>query len=172
MIEKTFKKLRKDDLPDLLRKDYLICLAIIIFCFTLDRFTKMKIINVQQNDNSIYINKFLNFDLVWNTGVGFGFLSSISNLAYNFVSLLIGLVLIFLIYLIIKSKFTEKILFSLILGGALGNFFDRIYFFAVPDFIDFHFNKFHWFTFNMADIFITLGIFILIGKDLFTKDTN
>lgn len=172
MIEKTLKKKRKDDLYNLLRKNYFICLVIIISCFTLDRLTKIKIINVQQNDTSIYINKFLNFDLVWNTGVGFGFFSSISNIAYNFVSFLIGTVIIFLIYLIIKSKFTEKILFSLILGGALGNFFDRLYFFAVPDFIDFHFNKFHWFTFNMADIFITLGILILIGKDLFTKDTK
>ena len=75
-----------------------------------------------------------------------------------------------MIYLIIKSKFTEKILFSLILGGALGNFFDRLYFFAVPDFIDFHFNKFHWFTFNMADIFITLGIIMLFGRELFINN--
>ena len=78
----------------------------------------------------------------------------------------IFLVIVFLIYLITRAVFLEKILFSFILGGALGNFFDRIYYFAVPDFIDIHFNDFHWFTFNIADIFITTGVILLIIEDL------
>ena len=82
----------------------------------------------------------------------------------------IGLVILFLIYLILISKFSDKILFSLILGGAVGNFYDRLVYFAVPDFIDLHFNNFHWFTFNIADIFITIGILILIIKDFFFKN--
>ena len=83
---------------------------------------------------------------------------------------LIGFVLIFLIYLIIKSKFSDKVFFSLVLGGALGNFYDRMTYFAVPDFIDIHYQNFHWFTFNIADIFITIGIIMLISKDMFSKN--
>ena len=85
------------------------------------------------------------------------------------ISTTIGLVIFFLIYLIVKSKNIDKILFSLILGGAIGNFYDRLLYFAVPDFIDIHYNNIHWFTFNIADIFITLGIIILISKDIFIK---
>ena len=86
------------------------------------------------------------------------------------VTVLIGTVIVLIIYLIMKSKFIDKILFSLIIGGALGNFYDRVFYYAVPDFIDVHLNKFHWFTFNIADIFITVGIIILITKDLFFKN--
>ncbi len=160
----------KKNLFILNKKDNLICLLIIILVFFLDRFSKIKIINKQlDSDKNLYINDFMNFDLVWNTGIGFGLLSSNSNLIYNLVSLIIGLVIIFLIYLIVKSKFTDKIFFSLILGGALGNFYDRLTYFAVPDFIDLHYQNFHWFTFNIADIFITLGITVLILKEFFKK---
>ena len=85
------------------------------------------------------------------------------------ITTLIGLVILFLIYLIIKSKNIDKILFSLILGGAIGNFYDRLVYFAVPDFIDIHYNNFHWFTFNIADIFISIGIIMIILKDLLFK---
>ena len=149
------------------QKKNLICLLIVIFTFLFDRISKIKIINHQLNNNPIYINDFINLDLVWNTGIGFGFLSTNSNLIYNSLTAIIGGVIIFLIYLIVKSALIDKILFSLILGGALGNFYDRIIYFAVPDFIDIHYQSFHWFTFNIADIFITIGIFILIIKELF-----
>ena len=75
----------------------------------------------------------------------------------------------FLIYLIAKSKTSDKILFSMILGGASGNVYDRLTYFAVPDFIDIHYKNFHWFTFNIADIFITLGIILIILNDLLIK---
>ena len=151
------------------QKKNLICILIIVLSFLFDRISKIKIINYQLNNNSIYINDFINLDLVWNTGIGFGLFSSNSNLIYNSLTVIIGGVIIFLIYLIIKSTFIDKILFSLILGGALGNFYDRIIYFAVPDFIDIHYQSFHWFTFNIADIFISIGIISLITKELFLK---
>ena len=150
-------------------KDNLICFFIIIFVFFFDRLTKIKIINYQLNNNTIYINDFINFDLIWNTGIAFGFFSSNVNFVYNSITFVIGIVIIFLIYLILKAKFLEKILFSLIIGGAIGNFYDRVVYFAVPDFIDIHYKNFHWFTFNIADIFITLGIITIILKDLLEK---
>tara|TARA_A100001011_G_scaffold294550_1_gene306715 strand:+ start:822 stop:1340 length:519 start_codon:yes stop_codon:yes gene_type:complete len=152
----------------ILKKDNIYFLFIISIIFFLDRYSKIKIIN-NFSDNISHINDFINFSLVWNTGIGFGFLSTNSNLIYNSITTIIGLVIIFLIYLIFKSKNIDKILFSLILGGALGNFYDRLVYFAVPDFIDIHYNNFHWFTFNIADIFISIGIIFLITKDLFLK---
>ena len=137
--------------------------------FILDRVTKIFIINHQTSNQNIFVNDYLNFELIWNTGIGFGLLSQNANMYYHLISLLILSVIIFLIYLMIKAEYLEKILFSLILGGALGNFYDRIIYYAVPDFIDFHINDFHWFTFNIADIFITLGIVLIIIKDLLLK---
>ena len=143
------------------------CLAIIIIVFILDRISKISIIKQQTiNDGSIFFNNFLNFDLVWNTGIGFGLFSQNADMYYHLITFLISLVVIFLIYLISKADFLEKTLLSMILGGALGNFYDRVFYFAVPDFIDVHINNFHWFTFNIADIFITIGIIFLISKDL------
>ncbi len=142
---------------------------IISLVFFLDRYSKIKIIT-NLNENNLYINDFLNFNLVWNTGIGFGFFSTNSSLIYNLITGIICFVIIFLIYLIIKTKKIDKILFSLILGGALGNVYDRLTYFAVPDFIDIHYKNFHWFTFNIADIFITIGIIVFILKDLILKD--
>ena len=165
----TTNKLKKNNFSFVLR-DYLLSASIIILCFFVDRISKIKIIEFQEYNSSYYVNDFINFDLVWNTGIGFGLFSSLSGLIYNILTIIIGFVIIFLIYLITKSKFLEKVFISLILGGALGNFYDRIFYYAVPDFIDIHYNNFHWFTFNIADIFITLGILILIFKDIFKKN--
>ena len=166
----VFKKLDKNTFSFINQKNNLICVLVVISIFFFDRISKLKIINHQINNNSVYITDFINFDLVWNTGIGFGIFSSNSNLIYNLITSIIGVVIIFLIYLIVKSKFIDKLLFSLVLGGALGNFYDRLVFLAVPDFIDIHFQRFHWFTFNIADIFITLGVMLLIIKDLFLKN--
>ena len=97
-------------------------------------------------------------------------MSSNSNILYNLTTFLIGSIIIFIFYLIIKSEIYEKMLFSLVAGGALGNFYDRIVYLAVPDFIDIHYQRFHWFTFNIADIFITLGLILLIVKEIFLKN--
>ena len=150
-------------------KKNIFSLFIITLIFVLDRISKIKIIN-QVSDNNIYINDFINLNLVWNTGIGFGLLSSNSSLIYNSVSVVIFFVIIFLVYLILKSLLFDKIMFSIVVGGALGNFYDRLVYFAVPDFIDLHYQSFHWFTFNIADIFITLGILTIISKDLFFKN--
>jgi signal peptidase II len=147
-------------------KDKIVSIAIIIFVFIADRLSKISVIEKQINNNSHYVNDYLNFDLVWNTGIGFGLFSQNANIYYHGTSFLIFFVIVFLSYLISRSDSADKVLLSLILGGALGNFYDRIFYFAVPDFIDIHVNDYHWFTFNIADIFITIGIILLIGKDL------
>tara|TARA_B100001093_G_scaffold503458_1_gene557863 strand:+ start:1250 stop:1807 length:558 start_codon:yes stop_codon:yes gene_type:complete len=152
------------------QKNNLISLSIALLIFFFDRLTKIKAINHQIENNKVYINDYINIDLVWNTGIGFGLLSSNSNIIYNSISMIIGIVIIFLIYLIFKSNIIDKILFSMIIGGALGNFYDRVTFFAVPDFIDMHYQNFHWFTFNIADIFISIGLITLIIKDFFNKN--
>jgi len=149
-----------------LSKDIIISLVIIILIFILDRLTKTSIINLQLNNGSLFINDYLNLDLVWNTGIGFGLFSQNANIYYHFITLLIFLVIVFLSYLTSKANFIDKIFFSLILGGAGGNLYDRLLYFAVPDFIDLHINDYHWFTFNIADIFITIGIILIINKDL------
>ena len=151
-------------------KETIIPLVVTIIVFILDRASKIKIISQQEKSSgSIFINDYLNLDLIWNTGISFGLLSQNANIYYHLISLVVFSVIIFLIYLVIKATFIEKILYSLILGGAIGNLSDRLIFFAVPDFIDFHINNFHWFTFNIADIFITLGIILIIAQDLILK---
>ena len=153
-------------------KTEFISLIVITLIFFFDRISKIKIINAQLQNNTVYINDFINLDLVWNTGIGFGILSTNTALFYNFITFLIFSVIIFLLYLILKSKFIDKILYSIVVGGALGNFYDRLVYFAVPDFIDFHFQSFHWFTFNIADIFITIGILLLIFVELFKNEKD
>jgi signal peptidase II len=150
-------------------KEAMISLLVIILVFILDRLTKEIIINYETNNQIIFINDYLNFNLIWNTGIGFGLFSQNANIYYHFITFLIFSVIIFLVYLIAKADFSEKILFSLILGGAIGNLYDRLIYFAVPDFIDFHIRDFHWFTFNIADIFITLGIILIVINDLIFK---
>ena len=164
------KNLNKNNLSSPTIKIYSICLLIIFSIFIIDRISKNIILELLINKKTVYINDFLNLELIWNLGIGFGLLSSKSSLVYYLISVIIGLVIIFIIFLIFKSKLIDKILFSIILGGALGNFYDRIVYMAVPDFIDFHYSNFHWFTFNIADIFITLGIIAIILKDLFIKE--
>ena len=150
------------------KKENFYFLLIISLIFFLDRYSKFEILR-NFSENSFYVNDFLNFYLIWNTGIGFGLLSFDTNLIYNLITTLIGLLIIILIMIGIKSESSEKIIFSIIVGGALGNFYDRIVFNAVPDFIDLHYGNFHWFTFNVADIFITLGVIAFLIKGLFLK---
>jgi len=145
----------------------LFSLVTITSIFFLDRVSKISILKKQADSKgSIFVNDYLNFDLVWNTGISFGLFSQNANIYYHAISFLIFSVIVFLSYLVSRAISLDKALFSLILGGALGNFYDRVFYFAVPDFIDFHIGDFHWFTFNIADIFITFGIILIILKDL------
>ena len=156
---------------NILKKENCYFLVIILSIFGLDRYSKIEIIN-NFSDTSVYLNDFLNFDLIWNTGIGFGPLKSNTALFYNLISTLIGLVVIILFFLALRSKRLDKIIYSIIIGGALGNFYDRVFYNAVPDFIDIHYRNFHWFTFNIADIFITVGIIALIIYDFFKINKN
>ena len=145
-------------------------IIIIILTFGLDRFSKVYVINlIEKNQSELFINDYLNITLNWNRGIAFGLLSFNATTIYHLISILILTIIIYLIYLMVKSDSLGKILFALIIGGAAGNLFDRLTYFAVPDFIDFHINSFHWFTFNVADIFISLGIFFIIIKEFFFK---
>lgn len=154
-----------------LKKENIFFFIFITLIFYLDRFTKQKILQ-KYNDDIFYVNDYINFDLIWNTGIGFGLLSTNSLLVYNSVTLLIGIVILFLVYILAISEKVDKLIYSIIVGGALGNFYDRVTFNAVPDFIDLHYGNFHWFTFNLADIFITIGILIFIIKGNFVKNKN
>ena len=149
-------------------KKIIINLGIIFVIFFLDRISKIYILNIAETTGTvdIYINSFLNLILVWNTGIGFGLLSFEQTTIYNFITVLIIIINILIIYFILKSNDFRSYFFLLILGGSLGNLFDRVYYSAVPDFIDINYNEFHWFIFNVADIFITLGIICLIFVEL------
>ena len=135
----------------------------------LDRLSKLHVVK-NYNEATHYINDYINLDLIWNTGIGFGFLSTDSYLLYHSVTFLIGLVVLILIYVAVKLRKTSKLIFSVIIAGALGNFYDRLIYNAVPDFIDLHYNSFHWFTFNVADIFISGGILFFIVRSFFIKN--
>tara|TARA_B100000965_G_scaffold368397_1_gene355035 strand:+ start:119 stop:619 length:501 start_codon:yes stop_codon:yes gene_type:complete len=157
---------------EIINKSNILSLVLVVGIFLMDRISKIKVINhILNNNSSIYINDYLNLDLVWNQGIGFGFFHLEPGGLYHSISLIIFCVILVLIFFITKSTNMEKFLYSLILGGALGNFYDRILYFSVPDFIDVHFKDYHWFTFNIADIFISLGIILFILKEL-TFRTN
>ena len=147
-------------------------IIIILVTFFLDRGVKIYLLNSQSTGTDIdyYIFPFLNFYLVWNTGIGFGLISLESNIMYHMLTVIILVINIVLIIFLIKSKGIAAYLVALIIGGSLGNLFDRIYYYAVPDFIDLHFGDFHWFIFNVADIFISVGIIGLIFIELFRKE--
>ena len=146
---------------------------IIILCiFFFDRATKIYLLNLQMDGTDIdfYIYPFLNFYLVWNTGIGFGLASMETNIYYHALTAIILIINIGLIVLLVKSKGIYTYLIALIIGGSLGNLFDRIYYYAVPDFIDLHLGNYHWFIFNIADIFISAGIIGLILIELTKKE--
>ena len=146
-------------------------IVIILAIFLLDRVSKIYILNLQANGTDIdfYIYPYLNFYLVWNTGIWFGLASMETNIYYHVLTGIIAIVNIGLIFFLIKSKSINSYLIAIIIGGSLGNLFDRIYYYAVPDFIDLHFGNYHWYIFNVADIFITVGIIGFIFIELFKK---
>ena len=146
-------------------------IIIIIFLFFIDRISKIYFINLQSSgiDVDFYILPFLNFYLVMNTGIGFGLISLEANIYYHILTSIIVLVNIVLFVFLFKSKGAYSYLVAIIIGGSLGNLFDRIYYYAVPDFVDLHIGNYHWFLFNIADIFITIGIVGLIIIELLKK---
>ena len=147
-------------------------IIIILIIFFFDRLTKLYLINLQASGTDIdfYIFPFLNFYLIWNTGIGFGLVSMETNIYYHILTTIIVFVNLGLIYFLLKSKGIHVYLLATIIGGSFGNLFDRMYYYAVPDFIDLHLGDYHWFIFNVADIFITVGIIGLILIELIKKE--
>ena len=147
-------------------------IIIVFSIFFLDRTTKIYLLNLQESGTDIdfYIYSLLNFYLVWNTGIGFGLAAMESNIYYHVLTSIILIVNIGLIFFLVKSKGIYTYLLALIIGGSLGNLFDRIYYYAVPDFIDLHIGNYHWFIFNVADIFITVGIIGLVFIEILKKE--
>ena len=156
-------------------KKYIIYLLIFTIIFALDRITKIYILHLAEINNTldIYITSFLNLYLIWNKGIAFGLLSFDKNIVYNFITFFIAFVTLIILIIALKSSDFKGYLFIIIFSGSIGNLFDRLYFSAVPDFIDFHINDFHWFIFNVADIFISLGVICLIFVEIFiNKEVN
>ncbi len=155
----------------LFKNQHFINLLIVILIFSFDRMSKAYVISLtDQNLNAeIFLTSFLNISLIWNEGVAFGLLSFQNDSFYNLITIIISLIILILIFLTFKSNKLKKYSYLCIIGGALGNLFDRITYNSVPDFIDFHFNGFHWFIFNIADIFITLGVICLIYDEIFLQ---
>ena len=156
-------------------KNFLVNLSLVLSIFLLDRFSKIYVIELAEKTNvsEIYLTSFLNSYLVWNSGIAFGLFSFSNEFTYNLFTALIVLINVIIIYLAINTKDFRKYFFLMILGGSFGNLFDRLYYGSVPDFIDFHIGNFHWFIFNIADIFITVGVICLIlAEVLYKRDTN
>ena len=151
-------------MPDYLKKNLFINSLIIMIIFSLDRISKFYIILKSETNlsSSLYTSKFLNINLIWNEGIAFGLFSFNENYLYNLLTILIVIVIFIILIMIIKSEGFKRYALSMIFGGAVGNLYDRIFYSAVPDFIDFHIKDFHWFIFNVADIFITIGVIIMI----------
>ena len=143
----------------------------IFLIFIIDRISKIYVINfnVKNSSTELYTSKFLNINLIWNEGIAFGLFSFSQNNLYNLLTAIISIIILVILKMIIDSKGVKKYGLLMIFGGALGNLFDRLFYKAVPDFIDFHIGNFHWFIFNIADIFITVGVICLILSELLYK---
>ena len=153
----------------------LIGFIFLFFCFALDRLSKIYILNILNNEGQVdfYVNQYLNIYLVWNTGIGFGLFSSENNFFYNFFTFIIIIINFLILYFAFIETKIKSFFLMIILGGSLGNLFDRFYYKAVPDFIDLNYAGYHWFIFNVADIFITIGIICLIFFEfIFYKNNN
>ena len=161
----------KDLIANRISKKKIIDLIFVIFIFSIDRLSKLLVIKSAEVNGEVNfsVTSFLNFNLIWNEGIAFGLLSFDDKFYYNLITLLIALITSIIIWLANKSKGVEKLGFLMIVGGSLGNLFDRIYYSSVPDFIDISINNFHWFIFNVADIFITIGVILLIILEFFKK---
>ena len=158
----------------ILKKNYYFEILILFLIFILDRFSKIYVIYLSEKNNysQIFSSKFLDIHLIWNEGIAFGLLSFSETYFYNLISTIIAIIILVLFLMIIRGKGLKKLLLISILGGAIGNFYDRMVYKAVPDFIDFHINDFHWFIFNIADIFISIGVFFMILYEIIDNNSE
>ena len=155
-----------------LNKNFFINLILVILIFLSDRISKIYVVYLYKklNSSEIFSSKFLNISLVWNEGIAFGLFSFNEKIFYNILTIIILVIILIIFFMILQNVGFRKYSLLMILGGALGNVFDRIYYKAVPDFIDFHIGNFHWFIFNVADIFITLGVFFMITLEFIDRN--
>ena len=153
-------------------KTFFLNFIILITIFLIDRISKLYILKLAEVENSvdIYVTSYLNLFLIWNKGIAFGLLSINESMIYNIITLMIFLIIIAILFMMWKNDNIQRYFLALVAGGALGNLYDRVVYTAVPDFIDLHFYEFHWFVFNVADIFITVGVFCLILVEFFYKN--
>ena len=157
-----------------LSKNFYISFSIVALIYFLDRLSKIYVIQLDKNNlgSDIFNSTYLNIELIWNKGIAFGLLSFNESYLYNIISLIIAIIIIVLIIMSLKNQGFKRYSLLMIVGGALGNLHDRIFFNAVPDFIDFHIGNFHWFIFNVSDIFITLGVIGMIFFELLNKENE
>ena len=157
-----------------LNKNFYISLTIVALIYFLDRLTKIYVIQLDKNNfgSDIFNSAYLNIVLIWNKGIAFGLLSFNESYIYNIISLIIATIIIVLVIMSLKSQGFKRYSLLMIVGGALGNLHDRFFFNAVPDFIDFHIGNFHWFIFNVSDIFITLGVISMIVLEIADNKTE
>ena len=157
-----------------LDKKFLISSLLVILIFLIDRFSKIYVIHLDKKYlvPEIFSSKYLNINLIWNDGIAFGLFSFEKDSLYNFLTIFIFIIILVIVFIINKSEGLKKYSLLMVVGGALGNFFDRVFYKAVPDFIDFHTENFHWFIFNVADIFISLGVFFMIFLEFTDNSTN
>ena len=157
-----------------LTKNFYINIFSIFFIFFLDRISKLYVIYLHDKNigGDLYSSDYLNINLIWNEGIAFGLFAFEESKFYNFLTLFISLVISVLIYMLIKSNGVKRFALLMIIGGALGNLYDRVAYSAVPDFIDFHIQNFHWFTFNIADIFISIGVIFMILIEFIDNNKN
>ena len=157
-----------------IKKNFYTSLIVSVFIFIIDRTSKLYVINLSKNsyDTELFSSEFLNITLIWNEGIAFGLFSVSHEYWYNFLTIIIVLTAIFILIMSTKHNGMQKYFLLLVFGGALGNLYDRIFFKAVPDFIDLHVGNFHWFVFNIADIFITFGVIMLILWEILPLNKN
>ena len=155
-----------------IKKFFNISLLVPVFIFTLDRISKIYVINLSKNssDLELFSSKFLNITLIWNEGIAFGLFSASHEYWYNFLTITISFVALIILVMSIRQEGKKKYFLLIVFGGALGNLYDRIFFKAVPDFIDLHVDNFHWFIFNVADIFITVGVISMIMFEILNNN--
>ena len=157
-----------------LNKNFYISFSILALIYFLDRLTKIYVIQLDKNNlgSDIFNSTYLSIVLIWNKGIAFGLFSFDESHLYNILSLIISIIVVILVIMSLKSQGFKRYSLLMVVGGALGNLHDRIFFNAVPDFIDFHVGNFHWFIFNVADIFISLGVFCMILVELVDNNRN
>ena len=155
-------------------KIFFLNFIILIIIFLIDRISKFYVLKLAEVESSvdIYVTSYLNLFLIWNKGIAFGLLSMNESIVYNLITLIIGLLIVVILFMMWKNNNIQRYFLALVAGGAIGNLYDRIIYTAVPDFIDLHFQGFHWFVFNIADIFITIGIICLILVEVFYNNKS